>query len=172
MSFLVLVVLNAMPRPTVVRPVVGGDDAEVGKVGILLRPIGGGLRSKSLDFRFVRIVDDFACGDLFLGLKLDVFMYVVGRRQRCVHDLPVGVYRHASDGHLYVDLIGLRRGAFSRADSGLLVGSVAGVGIGGSKLGERDRGHNERCSNDDGNDCAHAAFRTGADSRHAAFHPC
>ncbi len=172
MSFLVLVVLNAMPRPTVVRPVVGGDDAEVGKVGILLRPIGGGLRSKSLDFRFVRIVDDFACGDLFLGLKLDIFTYVVGRRQRCVHDLPVGIYRHASDGRLYVDLTGLRRGAFSRADSSLLVDSIDGVCISGSKLGERERGHNERCGDDDGNNCAHAAFRTGEDSRHAAFRPC
>ena len=163
-----------MPRPAVVRPVVGGDDAEVGKVGILLRSIGGGLRSKRLDFRFVRIVDDFACGDLFLGLKLDVFMYVVGRRQRCIHDLPVSIYRHASDGHLYVDPAGLRRGVFSGADSGLLVGSVAGVGIGGSKLGERERRHDERCGNDDGSDYAPPpiVFYMGEDSRHAAFRPC
>ncbi len=132
------------------------------------------MRSKRLDFRIVRIVDDLACGDLFLGLKLDVFMYVVGRRQRCVHDLPVGVYRHASDGHLYVDLAGLRRGVFSGADSGLLVGSVDGVGIGGSKLRERERGHDERCGNDDRSNYAPPpiAFHMGEDSRHAAFDPC
>ncbi len=162
-----------MPRPAVVRPVVSGDDAEVGKVGIRLCPVDGGLRSKRLNFRFVRIVDDFACGDLFLGLKLDIFTYVVGRRQRCVHDLPVGIYRHASDGCLYVDLAGLRRGVFSRADSGLLVDSIDGVGIGGSKLRERERGDGERCGNDDRSDYAPPiVFHMGEDSRHAAFHPC